>query len=511
MGKKLSFAMTHTISLALLLFGACAVSASVSIFGHPSASYQGLHSKLTALLSFDPTCNNYSTPVICASNPTCAWSHFGCVNKGNTTNVCVVHSKPVLDDIAPQDLTSCGHVVMLGVAPQEIHLTRTKAPTLVLVGTMDGVTRISNFVVSRTRSAAAHRSFGLIDGASHHSFSDSSSRLVAADDLKQSISHQKTHQITASIIRDFVVGSGASLLQAEHRALDVSAPLTAAMLLEGSSALGHPSCNSDFPTNPTCGYSKWPDHALPPGAANAPSPPLPSDCICGSKWVSDYANPLISGLSESAKPSFTSFAKDAFHDVSDTHPFHLPHIWSTCESSATSCDLNMTTLTMPILKAGDLFPNSSSAPVSAFELRSKMKSRQASWEAAGLGKQDDSKTDKNNNMCKAINQAAYDWALQHADASVRSQFEKNGEPFVIVDDKPATIGITGPEWIKDELVFTRTSAGIEIQSWNFVVGNTNGGHVPWFYPVGMHYCKLLSPARAMEWIYTDGLRKNLAL
>jgi hypothetical protein len=26
---------------------------------------------------------------------------------------------------------------------------------------------------------------------------------------------------------------------------------------------------------------------------------------------------------------------------------------------------------------------------------------------------------------------------------------------------------------------------------------------------GYHYCKLLSPARVMEWIYTDGLRDQL--
>lgn len=25
--------------------------------------------------------------------------------------------------------------------------------------------------------------------------------------------------------------------------------------------------------------------------------------------------------------------------------------------------------------------------------------------------------------------------------------------------------------------------------------------------VGYHYCKLLSPARAMEWIYVDGLKE----
>jgi hypothetical protein len=34
--------------------------------------------------------------------------------------------------------------------------------------------------------------------------------------------------------------------------------------------------------------------------------------------------------------------------------------------------------------------------------------------------------------------------------------------------------------------------------------HVQGQHVP--CPTGFHYCKLLSPAKALEWMYVDGLR-----
>ena len=53
---------------------------------------------------------------------------------------------------------------------------------------------------------------------------------------------------------------------------------------------------------------------------------------------------------------------------------------------------------------------------------------------------------------------------------LRAAFEAHGEPFVMVDDKEAPIGITGPTWIKKELVYTRVGDGnntrIEVQSWS---------------------------------------------
>lgn len=404
-----------------------------------------------------------------------------------------------------------GGVAFLGAFPDESDLLAIPKSVRVLVvaAELDGVSRFSSFAVSRHRF---HRSrvgiqFIVLEGAAHHSFVNSGEMRptnVKALDIRPELGVDTALERTAEFIWNWLNDRGN--LHAERRAAQLAKPIVQALELEGSPALGVEVCNSDFPTNPSCNYPKFPDFSLPPGPAPAPSPLPASNCICGSKWVTEYAFPSVSGGSDEG---FKVQAADAFHDVSDTHPFHLPHIWNQCSEPAI-CVINVTTLTMLVNGSGTLFPNASSPPISALELRTKMKSRQTLWEAAGHGKQSVDIDKKNMTICRNANNLAWSWAISNAEESVRQRFLKNGEPFVMVDDVEAPIGITGPEWIKKELVYKRvpsnSNAGshIEVQSWTFVVGESPIKTK--YLPTGMHYCKLLSPARCMEWIYTDGLR-----
>merc|ERR1719387_1033724 len=426
-------------------------------------------------------------------------------------NLCVAHGRKGLENVLNvyhKNPERCRDgLILLGVVPNsKQELQGVDAPVLVLAGDLDGVLRFSSFAAAQHKFASAKRRFAVIQGASHHSFASGDKPLPL--DLRPDIEHVKAHNAIAAIVHDFVFPEekeNSLLNKAEDLSLKLAAPIIAALKLEGSGALGTDICNSDFPTNPTCNYPKYPDFALPPGPAPAPSPLPSSDCICGSKWVTDYAFPEVSGASDKG---FAVDTADAFHDVSDVHPFHLPHNWNKC-SNPQGCTLNVTTLTMLWNESGSLFPNASSPPLSALELRTKMKSRKTLWEAAGLGKQSGDVDKKNLTLCKRANQAAWDWALDNADADVKARFEKSGEPFVMVDDIEAPIGLSGPEWIKKTLVYTRNaqSKSIEVQSWMFVVPESPIKSK--YLPTGMHYCKLLSPARCMEWIYTDGLRRGL--
>ena len=229
--------------------------------------------------------------------------------------------------------------------------------------------------------------------------------------------------------------------------------------------------------SPTCEYPIYPGKSLPPGPDAAPDPLPPATCVCGSPWVMGKASEMNADLASSDRPTATVSSKDSFQDVSDTHPFHLPNIFNECSSEDLSapCEVNLTTVTQPVLKAGELFP-ADAVVLSAFEFKTKFKSRQAIWSEAGLGKGTED-LDQGTNNCKLINEQSYQWALENAEPSVRATFEQYGEPYVMVDDVEAPIGKKGPTWIEEEMIYTRVTdettgkSRIEIQSWSFCVAN----------------------------------------
>merc|ERR1711871_224733 len=285
-------------------------------------------------------------------------------------------------------------------------------------------------------------------------------------------------------------------------------PLLDALSLAGYHYLQTP-CNSDYPTNPTCNYPMYPDKSVGP-RKGPPNPMPPSDCQCGSNWVMENAQKIMCDLD----PTVSITTKDAFHDVSDVRPFHLPHIFkpepgTACSSPTSSCSLETTTVTMPVYDSRDDL-DTGLYPVTASEYRTKLKSREACQQSAGVQNVNYTATDKENaSICQTINKEAWKWALAHASQKAIDRFNANGQPYNFVEDKWSGIGPTGPKWIHDALTYTVAAdkKTVDVQSHYFTTENKNLGNESYLDTVGYHYCKLLSPARAMEWIYVDGLRQ----
>lgn len=361
----------------------------------------------------------------------------------------------------------------------------------------------------------------ILEGLSHMSFATGSpSDFIKSLDFKPEVTEQVAHDTLAQVAAAFIAyhttkseGASRYLQYSVENTGNIVSNVIDIMEYSGNHRLRQP-CESDHPTNPSCQYTKWPDQSLPPFPKPAPNPPRPMDCMCGSSFVMDTAQRLMAGFEQSPMPYVECMVKDSFHDVSDTRPFHLPHIFNSCETSDKSCTLNSTTVTMPIYKDTE---DDGSSPLAAFEYRTKLKSRQAMWQAAGMAANDVNATDGSLSICRGINEASLQYALKKAPSVALKRYQAKGEPLVMVDDVVATIGITGPQWIKDEMVYKRTKATgsaptqVTVQSWTFKTSNYNRGNVPYIVTAGYHYCKILSPFKAMEWILVESMRQHNSL
>ena len=199
---------------------------------------------------------------------------------------------------------------------------------------------------------------------------------------------------------------------------------------------------------------------------------------------------------------------DAFHPVSQINPIHLPHVLNNCSSLTPNCEIKTVTVSQNVYKELDKL-DTAFVSTSADEIRVKLKARQAVMEAAGYQNVNFNTSD-GSSICKVINQEAYDWALQNTSSNTRARFQEFGVQLVMKEDKgPYNIG---PLWIWTPLSYTKStnSTGGETMEVQSVMLQTRTDYSI-KSAAGMHYCKLLSPARAMKWIYVDGLRKYYSI
>jgi len=225
------------------------------------------------------------------------------------------------------------------------------------------------------------------------------------------------------------------------------------------------------------------------------NPDWPTRCERGNKWVSE-AQKLMGG--DLGGVTFDTF--DNFHRVYSVLPHHLPQVEDekVCKTRDSSCHLNGWTVSENYYERLDTFDTGFSA-ISALETKAKMLSRQQLQIHSGNASASFHELDENKHMCADINKKALEWALGKASAEAVADYNTYGKKLVFgPDDGSMNIG---PTFIWTYLSFTDNKDKTETT----VVAPYMSTPADYWEPQvrGFHYCKLLNPSRALEWIYID--------
>lgn len=109
--------------------------------------------------------------------------------------------------------------------------------------------------------------------------------------------------------------------------------------------------------------------------------------------------------------------------------------------------------------------------------------------------------------CMEMNQIAIDTALEYlntfeAGKNTVARFNSRGRPICLKKDHNAT-GNIGPLWVSEKMTIKDDSENGCLEVSSLVEGPTKiNSHL---FP-GIHYCKLLSPARVIDYMMTDALK-----
>mmetsp|Transcript_24346 Transcript_24346/g.35707 ORF Transcript_24346/g.35707 Transcript_24346/m.35707 type:complete len:589 (+) Transcript_24346:59-1825(+) len=424
-------------------------------------------------------------------------------------------------------------------------------PTLTIGGELDGLcrmTRIAENIYTQItfsedpETAAVYMPVTMIEGMNHMQFaSGEPPTFVKDNDLQAEISEGEAHSR--------VVGDAAAFFNSLIYPDNIDYVNTVRSRVQDSTEFTQPVIDALLME----GYQQF----LPPcycetedeygGLQYGTCVSTPS-CTGGVQWTGEHSQVVMAGLDEVDVEGLSVVATDSIHLVTEEDPScHLPHIHGGENREDSSnpgdgntppicptpvgCELNITTVTqhnydnsgevdiwrlhfsVPWIDTGYL-------PIAARELKTKLKSRQAIWEAAGVLNASFTETDKpaaaggTGDRCAEINQASIDWALSTLPSTTRTRYEKYGQALTVGEDLGTCKA--GPCWIWDPLRFERDDEANTVTVQGVWFGSENENAYPCGETkkipcsAGFHYCKLLSPARALEWMYVDGLRNKLS-
>mmetsp|Transcript_3814 Transcript_3814/g.5919 ORF Transcript_3814/g.5919 Transcript_3814/m.5919 type:complete len:579 (+) Transcript_3814:59-1795(+) len=417
-------------------------------------------------------------------------------------------------------------------------------PTLTVGGELDGLSRITRITESLhtqvTMSASKHPERELpvvvLPGVSHMQFaSGTPPSLVKKRDLRAEVTEEEAHDAIASDVAAFlsaVIGNtDESWAKVEARVKESTTftqPIVDAFNMEAYHQF-LPPCLCE--AKDEYGYMEY-------GTCQSNA-----TCTGGTPWTAKAQQILGGGLE-----GLEMTVVDSSHIVTEERPScHLPHIHGNLTDSAANpgngkspplcdspkgCTLNITTVTQQMYQSAGEFDwwrihfNLSSADTgylmeSATELKAKLKSRQSIWEAAGVPNVNYTASDVptgeggDGDRCAEINAAAIEWAMSVLPKTTKDRFMKYGNKITIGPDQKTCIA--GPCWIFDPLKWEEDKKTGDVTVKSVWLGEKNKN----IYPcgegktlpcdAGFHYCKLLSPARVVEWAYVDGLRKNYGI
>lgn len=108
-------------------------------------------------------------------------------------------------------------------------------------------------------------------------------------------------------------------------------------------------------------------------------------------------------------------------------------------------------------------------------------------------------TDNPKVTCRDINEYAYQLAWESLDETAKDRYVTYGRPVCFLDDVTATAS-AGPAWVYQGMKIADNVTCLQVQSL-VLESKLDSLILP-----GNHYCKLFSPARALDWMITDSLK-----